>query len=565
MTDRIAIALAQLNPTVGAITANIDRIRTARAEAAARAADLVVCPELSVSGYPPEDLVAKPFFLESVEVAVREFAEETADGGPAILLGAPWLADGKVHDAALLLDGGRITAVRFAHVLGAQVLAAQVLTDEAGSGTRGRFAAGPVPGPVNFRGTRLGVLIGADISTPDVAEALGECGAELLVHISATPFGTDAQDRRMSVAVARVTETGMPLVSVNQTGGQDELVFDGSSFALGVDNALKAHAPAFREVLAVTRWERGDDEDWICREGELAPPPAGHEAVWQALTLGLRDYVNKNGFAGVLIGLSGGIDSALVAALAVDALGPDRVRPVFLPSHNTSRQSRLNAAEVADLLGCKLDEFSIDAALRAFDTILGSAFAGRNADSTEENIQARLRAVTLMALSNKFGALVLSALNKSEFCVGHATLNGDVFNGFAVLRDVYKTDVVALSRWRNGALPNGAQGPAGRIIPEHVIARPPSAELKPGQTDVASLPPYDILDDILHCLVDRDMDTPAILERGHDIITLERVWRMVVRAEYKRRQAPPGVRLGDGLNGGIERRLPITNSFAVLS
>jgi NAD+ synthase len=560
MTDRIAIALAQLNPTVGAITANIDRIRTARAEAAARGTDLVICPELSVCGYPPEDLVAKPFFLEAVEAAVRAFSEETADGGPAVLLGAPWLADGKVYDAALLLDAGRIATVRFAHVL-----ASHVLTDDAGSSTKGSFAAGPVPGPVNFRGIRLGVLIGADISTPDVAEALGECGAELLLHISAVPFRTDGQDRRINVAVARVTETGLPLVCVNQTGGQDELVFDGSSFALGADRALKAHAPAFQEVLAVTRWERGDEEDWICREGELAPPPSGHDAVWQALTLGLRDYVNKNGFAGVLIGLSGGIDSALAAALAVDALGSDRVRPVFLPSPNTSRQSRFDAAEVAELLGSKLDEISIDAGLRAFDTMLGPAFAGREADSTEENIQARLRSVTLMALSNKFGALVLSALNKSEFCVGHATLNGDVFNGFAVLRDVYKTDVVALSRWRNGALPDGALGPAGRIIPEHVIARPPSAELKPDQTDLDSLPPYDILDDILHCLIDRDMDTAAILERGHDLITLERVWRMVVRAEYKRRQAPPGVRLDGGLKSGTGRRYPITNSFAALS
>src|SRR3954454_5729697 len=302
MTDRIAIALAQLNPTVGAISANIGRIRTARAEASARSSDLMVCPELAVSGYPTGDLVTKPFFLNAVEAAVREFASETAEGGPAVLLGAPWRADGKVHDAVLLLDAGVIATMCFSHI--------------PPDGANSLFAAGPVPGPLNFRGIRLGVLVGDDISTPDVAEALGECGAELLVHISATPFGTDAQDRRMSVAVARVTETGLPQVCLNQTGGQDELVFDGSSFALGVDNALKAHAPAFREVLAVTRWERGDDEDWICREGELAPPPAGHEAVWQALMLGLRDYVNKNGFAGVLIGLSGGIDSALVAALA---------------------------------------------------------------------------------------------------------------------------------------------------------------------------------------------------------------------------------------------------------
>ena len=547
MTDRIAIALAQLNPTVGAISANIGRIRTARAEAAARSSDLVVCPEFAVSGYPTGDLVAKPFFLDAVEAAVREFAGETSDGGPAVLLGAPWRADGKVYDAVLLLDAGGIATVRFSHV--------------PPNDTNSLFAAGPVPGPLNFRGIRLGVLVGGDISTSDVAEALGECGAELLIHVSANPFAAEFDDRRINTAVARVTETGLPLVCVNQTGGQDELVFDGSSFALGADCALKAHAPAFREALLVTRWERGDDGVWAGREGELAPPPSNHDALWQALTLGLRDYANKNGFAGVVIGLSGGIDSALAAAVAVDALGAERVHPVFLPSPHTSRQSRIDACEVAELLGCKLEEIPIDPAIRAFDTMLGPLFAGREPNVTEENIQARSRAVTLMALSNKFGTLVLSALNKSDLCVGYATLNGDVFNGFAVLRDVYKTDVIALARWRNGALPTSALGPAGRIVPEHVITRPPSAELKPGQTDVDSLPPTDILDDILHCLIDQDMETVAILERGHDMITLEQVWRMVIHAEHKRRQAPPGIRLGLG----ITRRYPITNSFAALS
>jgi NAD+ synthase len=478
MTDRIAIALAQLNPTVGAISANIGRIRTARAEAAARSSDLLVCPEFSVSGYPTGDLVTKPFFLDAVEVAVWEFAGETSDGGPAVLLGAPWRAEGKVYDAVLLLDAGGIATVRFSHVP----------PNDTNSLFAAGFAPGPVPGPLNFRGVRLGVLVGGDISTSDVAEALGECGAELLVHVSAIPFAFGTDDRRINTAVARVTETGLPLVYVNQIGGQDELVFDGSSFTLGADCALKAHAPAFREALLVTRWERGDDGVWAGREGELSPPPSGHDAIWQALTLGLRDYVNKNGFAGVVIGLSGGIDSALAAAVAVDALGAERVHPVFLPSPYTSRQSRIDACEVAELLGCKLEEIPIDPALRAFDTMLGPLFAGREPNVTEENIQARSRAVTLMALSNKFGTLVLSALNKSDLCVGYATLNGDVFNGFAVLRDVYKTDVIALAHWRNGALPAGALGPAGRIVPEHVITRPPSAELKPGQTDVVLRP-----------------------------------------------------------------------------
>ena len=547
MTDRIAIALAQINPTVGAIAANMRRVRAARAEAAARSTDLVVCPELSVTGCPLGDLATRSFFLDAVETAVREFAAETSDGGPAVLLGAPWRSDGKVYDAALLIEAGAIATVRFSHV-----------PPELGGFP---FSVGPVPGPVNFRGVRFGVLVGDDISTPDVAEALSECGAELLVHLSAVPFATDGMDRRIGVAVARVTETGLPLLTVNQAGGQDELVFDGSSFALGADRTLKGHAPAFGEALLVARWERGDDGGWTGREGELAPPPSGHEAVWRALTSGLRDYVNKNGFAAVVLGLSGGLDSAVAAAVAVDALGPDRVLPVFLPSPITSRQSLQDAREVSELLGCKLEEIVLDPALRAFEAMLAPLVAGRDPDTTEENIQARIRAVALLQVSNKCGALVLSALNKSDLWTGYFTLSGDVSSGFAVLRDLYKTDLIALAHWRNGTLPEDVHGPAGRIIPEDVIARPPSAELKPGQADVDSLPPYDILDDILRCLVDQDMQTAAILERGHDLITLERVWRMVVRAEYKRRQAPPGV----VFHPGKAKRFPITNSFAALS
>lgn len=546
MTDRIAITLAQINPTVGAITANIGRIRAARAEAAARSSDLVVCPQLAVTGCPLGDLATRSFFLDAVEAAVREFASETSDGGPAVLLGAPWRSDGKVHDAALLLEAGAIAAVRYSHVAPAYGAAA--------------FSVGPVPGPLNFRGVRFGVLVGDDISTPDVAEALSECGAEMLIHLSAMSFAPDAPDRRIGVAVARVTETDLPLLTVNQAGGQDDLVFDGSSFALGADCTLKVHGPAFREALLVTRWER-DGERWTGREGELAAPPSGRDAIWQALTLGLRDYVNKNGFATVVLGLSGGLDSAVAAAVAVDALGPDRVRPVFLPSPITTRQSLQDAQEVAELLGCKLETIVINPALKAIETMLAPLVAGRDPDATEENVQARVRAVTLLQLSNKFGALVLSSLNRSDLYAGYFTLSGDVSNGFAVFRDLYKTDLIALARWRNGTLPDGVQGPAGRVVPEHVINRPPCAELKPHQTDVDNLPPYDILDNILRCLIDQDMEIAAMQERGHDLITLERVWRMVVRAEYKRRQAPPGVNLGSG----PARRLPITNSFAAFS
>jgi NAD+ synthase len=542
MTDRLAIALAQLNPTVGYLSGNIDRVRTARAEAAARGADLMVCSELVVSGCPPEDLVLKPFFPAAVERAVEELARETADGGPAVLIGAPWRNGDGVHNAVLLLDGGKVAAVRYKHDL-----ANDGCFDE-----KRVFAAGPVPGPINFRGVRLGVLIGDDMATADVAETLAECGAELLIVPAASPFATEHGDVRMNAAVARVTETELPLVYVNQVGGQDERVFDGTSFVLDHDRTLKAQAPGFREHLLVTRWERDDENRWVCQEGEILPPAEGPEAIYQALMLGLRDHVNKNRFPGVLIGLSGGIDSALAAAVAVDALGADRVHAVTMPSAQTPRVSVEDAAEVAQLLGCKPYEIDIQPAVQIIDKMLAPAFLGRDRDDTEDSIESRVRGLTLMALSDKFGGMVLSAVNKSDLSVGHATLYGDMSGCYALLKDVYRTTVFELARWRNGALPQGALGPAGRVLPERMTAK--AVELKPGRD---MLPPSEVLDDILECLIERDIGIDDIVARGHDRETVDRVWRMLERAEYKRRQAPPGVRMT-----GREQRNPITNGFA---
>jgi NAD+ synthase len=542
MTDRLAIALAQLNPTVGYLSGNIDRVRTARAEAAARGADLMVCSELVVSGCPPEDLVLKPFFPAAVERAVEELARETADGGPAVLIGAPWRNGDGVHNAVLLLDGGKVAAVRYKHDL-----ANDGCFDE-----KRVFAAGPVPGPINFRGVRLGVLIGDDMATADVAETLAECGAELLIVPAASPFATEHGDVRMNAAVARVTETELPLVYVNQVGGQDERVFDGTSFVLDHDRTLKAQAPGFREHLLVTRWERDDENRWVCQEGEILPPAEGPEAIYQALMLGLRDHVNKNRFPGVLIGLSGGIDSALAAAVAVDALGADRVHAVTMPSAQTPRVSVEDAAEVAQLLGCKRDEIGIQPAVQIIDKMLAPAFLGRDRDDTEDSIESRVHGLTLMALSDKFGGMVLSAVNKSDLSVGHATLYGDMSGCYALLKDVYRTTVFELARWRNGALPQGALGPAGRVLPERMTAK--AVELKPGRD---MLPPSEVLDDILECLIERDIGIDDIVARGHDRETVDRVWRMLERAEYKRRQAPPGVRMT-----GREQRNPITNGFA---
>ncbi|MDA8229887.1 MAG: NAD+ synthase [Magnetospirillum sp.] len=547
-SDALAIALAQIDPAVGDVVGNVARIREARAKAARDGAHLVVFPELTVSGYPPEDLVLKAAFLDIVEAAVQDLAADTADGGPALLLGAPWRADGETCNAALLLDHGRVAATRLKHHLPNYGVFDEVRV----------FAPGPAPGPVAFRGVRLGVMVCEDMWYADVAETLAGAGAEMLVVLNGSPFEVDKPGVRRDHARARVAGTGLPLLYVNQVGGQDELVFDGASFALGADGGALVGLPSWRAEVATTRWRRGD-EGWTTR-GPTAPEPAPHEATYQALMLGLRDYVTKNGFPGVVLGLSGGIDSALCAALAVDALGRDKVWCVMMPSPYTSAESLEDAASVAALLGCRLDTVGIEPAMDAFQSMLAPVFAGRAPDITEENLQSRARGMTLMALSNKFGPMVLSTGNKSEMSCGYATLYGDMCGGFAALKDVYKTEVFALSRWRNAHRPDGALGPAGPVMPERVITKPPSAELKPNQTDQDTLPPYDTLDGILECLIEGELSVAATVARGYDEAVVRRVWRMLDRAEYKRRQAPPGVKI-TSRSFGRDRRYPITNGF----
>ncbi|MEI8396922.1 MAG: NAD+ synthase [Rhodospirillaceae bacterium] len=552
MTDRLTIALAQINPTVGQIRANLERMQEARRQAAGRGADLVVFPELAVSGYPPEDLVLKPFFLDRIEQAVAALAADTADGGPAVLTGAPWRpngsGDGPVYNAALLLANGRIAGVSLKHDL-----PNYGVFDE-----KRVFAAGPLPEPLSFRGVRLGVLICEDMWTPPVAAALAGRGADLLIAINGSPFEIGKDRVRLDLAAARVAETGLPLLYVNQVGGQDELVFDGASFAVNRDGASVARAPAFREHLTFIRWCR--DGVSVAPGDESAAPLEDLAATYRAMMVGLADYVNKNRFPGILLGLSGGIDSALTAAVAVDALGAGRVHCVMMPSPYTSSASLEDAAEIAGLLACKYDTVPIEPLIGAFRTALAPAFAGSEPDITEENIQSRVRGMILMALSNKFGAMVVSTGNKSEMSVGYATLYGDMCGGYSVLKDVYKTTVFALSRWRNAHLPEEARGPGGLVIPERVLTKPPSAELKPDQTDQDTLPPYAVLDDILECLIENEMDAGQITARGHDPETVNRVWRMLDRAEYKRRQAPPGVKL-TRRSFGRDRRYPITNRF----
>ncbi|HEX3969943.1 MAG TPA: NAD+ synthase [Stellaceae bacterium] len=548
MTDSLSIFIAQLDPTVGDIAGNLGRLRDAWREAKTAQADLVVASELFVAGYPPEDLVLKPAFVAECEAAVKDFARETKDG-PAVLLGTPWRQDGKLYNAAALLEGGKVAALRFKHDL-----PNYGVFDE-----KRVFAAGPAPGPIVLKGVRLGVMVCEDMWSVDACECLQESGAEFLIVINGSPFEGMKQQQRLDLARTRVKESGLPLLYVNQVGGQDELVFDGASFALTTDGDLRVQAPEWRPALMPTRWTR-EATGWMVEKGIVAERGDRLSSIYQAMVLGLSDYVRKNKFPGVVLGLSGGIDSALSAAVAVDALGADRVHCVMMPSPYTSTESLEDAAAVAEFLECELRDINIGPAMEAYRAMLAPSFAGRDPDITEENLQSRARGVTLMALSNKFGWMVLSTGNKSEMSAGYATLYGDMCGGYAVLKDVYKTTVFELSRWRNTRHLPGMHGPMGPVMPERVITKPPSAELKPDQTDQDTLPPYDKLDDILECLIEHEMPIEQIVARGHGEETVRMVWRMLDRAEYKRRQAPPGVKITSRAFGR-DRRYPITNAF----
>ncbi len=548
----LRIALAQIDPHEGEVTANLARIRAARAEAAALGADIVVTAEFSIAGYPPEDLVRKPSFVETCEAAIDELARDTADGGPGLIVGGPWRDGNRLYNAAFVLDGGRIIARRAKHELPNY----GVFDDKR------VFDAGPSPGPVAFRGYRLGVMVCEDFWLPAVSETLAESGAELLLSINGSPFEDGKQARRVALGVARVVETGLPFVFLGQVCGQDELVFDGASFVLNADRTLAVQMPYFAEALVVTEWRREGDM-LVCAPQPLPPEPDRLELIYRCMMLGLGDYVRKNRFPGVLLGLSGGIDSALSAAVAVDALGAAQVRAFMLPSPYTSQHSLDDAAECARLLGISCETIPISPAMHAFGDVLAPLFAGRQADITEENIQSRSRGLILMALSNKFGDMLLTTGNKSEMSVGYATLYGDMCGGYSVLKDVYKTTVFALCRWRNEHFPAGALGPHGAVMPDRVISKAPSAELKHDQTDQDTLPPYVDLDAILEGLVEGEQSVDALVDRGYDRATVLRVWRMLDRAEYKRRQAPPGVKITPRAFGR-DRRYPITNGYTGL-
>ena len=549
LADRLAIAVAQLNPVVGDVTGNLERARVARAQAARDGADIVAFPELFIAGYPPEDLVLKPAFQAACRAAVETLARETAAGGPGVLIGTPWVEDKKLYNAYALLGGGRIEAIRF-----------KVDLPNYGVFDEKRvFVAGPMPGPIVIKGVRVGIPICEDIWGAEVVECLAETGGEILLVPNGSPYWRGKTEERLNIALSRVVETGLPLIYLNQVGGQDELVFDGASFAVNADHSIGFQLPEFSEAVVTTRWARVDGV-WRCAQGPMAAANELDRADYTACMVGLRDYVDKNRFKGVVLGLSGGIDSALCAAMAVDALGSERVRCLMLPYRYTSQESLQDAAAIAKALGVRYDIVPIDSAVRGLEQALTGIFAGAPRDVTEENLQARGRGTILMAVSNKFGLMVVTTGNKSEMSVGYATLYGDMNGGFNPIKDLYKTEVYRLARLRNGWKPDDARGPQGEVIPQNALARAPTAELRENQTDQDTLPPYEILDQILERLVECEEPTATIIGAGFDRDTVTKVERMLQLAEYKRRQAAPGVKV-TLKNFGRDRRYPIVNRF----
>ncbi|MBX9458815.1 MAG: NAD+ synthase [Rhizobium sp.] len=548
--DTLRIAVAQLNPTMGDIAGNLAKAREARADAARQGADLLLLTELFISGYPPEDLVLKPAFLAACLSAVESLAAETADGGPAVVIGFPRQGDRGRHNSVAVLDAGKVVAVRD-----------KVDLPNYGEFDEKRvFIAGDMPRAVDLRGIRIGVPICEDIwNDAGVCEALAADGAEIFLHLNGSPYYRGKVHVRHDVVLRQVQLTGRPLVFANQLGGQDELVFDGASFAYNADRSLALQMSQFEEAIVLTTWKRRDGS-WRCERGPHIPLPSIDEADYRACVLGFKDYVNKNGFKNVVLGLSGGIDSALCAAIAVDALGEERVRTVMMPYRYTSQDSLVDAEACAKALGTTYDIVAIEEPVTGFLTALADLFEGTEEGITEENLQSRARGMILMAISNKFGSMVVTTGNKSEMSVGYCTLYGDMNGGFNPIKDLYKMQVYGLSRWRNDHVPPNALGPSGEVIPKNIIDKAPSAELRPNQTDQDSLPPYPVLDDILECLVEHEMGTQEIIARGHDAPTVHRVEHLLYIAEYKRRQSAPGVKI-TRKNFGRDRRYPITNRF----
>ena len=548
MTDTFKLRLAQLNPTVGAIAANVARAKAAWDSAKAAGADMVALTEMFVTGYQTQDLILKPAFVTAAVAAVAALAADCADG-PALGIGGPVRHGDRLYNGYYVLDGGRIHARVLKHHL----------PNDAVFDEKRVFAAADVHGPYVVRGVRIGTPICEDAWHPDVAETLAETGAEILLVPNGSPYHRGKPNLRLNLMVSRVVETGLPLVYLNMVGGQDDQVFDGSSMVLNPGGRLMAQLPQFEECEVMVTFRRGAD-GWEAEPGVIEEIPPIGEADYRACVLALGDYMRKCGFGKALLGLSGGIDSAIVAAMAVDALGPENVRCVMLPSEFTSAHSLEDAAAAAKALGCRLDTVPISAAQGAVAEALGPLFAGTEPGITEENIQSRLRGLLLMALSNKFGEMLLTTGNKSEMAVGYCTIYGDMNGGYNPVKDMYKTRMFLTAKWRNANHRPWMKGPAGEVIPARIIEKPPSAELRANQRDDDSLPPYELLDAILECLVEKEMAVAEIVAQGFDRAVVKKVEHLLYLAEYKRFQSAPGVRLTQKAFW-LDRRYPIVNRW----
>ncbi|MEM7620548.1 MAG: NAD+ synthase [Pseudomonadota bacterium] len=547
--NAIQIMIAQLNPVVGDLEKNTDLAHTAYSEAIAQSADLLVFTELFLTGYPPEDLILKPAFIAATTQKLETLARLTSNQKTAILMGTPIEKNGSVYNAVALLENGEISAIRH-----------KVELPNYGVFDEQRvFTKGNMPEPIVFQGIQLGVPICEDIWFPNVCQHLKEKGAELLIVLNGSPFALEKHGHRMDMVRSRVQETGLPLIYTNQVGGQDELVFDGASFVLNANSGICVQLPAWEEDIVLTQWHK-TNEFWKCETVKRVELENTTEASYLACVTGLRDYVEKSGFPGVVLGLSGGIDSALCAAIAVDALGAERVTCVMLPYKYTSSESLSDAAKCAENLGVTYHIVPIEQPVESALQGLKDLFTGKAEDVTEENIQSRMRGMLLMAISNKFGSMVITTGNKSEVAVGYATLYGDMNGGFNPIKDLYKTQVYELAHFRNTKTPKGVLGPEGHVIPENIITKAPTAELREGQKDQDSLPPYEVLDDILKSLNEEEMPIENIVAKGHDIETVQKVARLLYLAEYKRRQAALGVKISMR-NFGRDRRYPIINKF----
>ena len=543
MSHSLHIYLAQVNPTVGDLERNTRIIRKVMAEAPSDA-DLIVFPEMVLTGYPLEDLVLKPSFLDDVKRHVEDIVQETKHHRTALILTTPWAEKGKVYNAFHLVHDGYILATRYKHKL-----PNYGVFDEARV-----FHPGDLPDPVEFLGHKLGVMICEDMWSSDVSSHLAKQGAEMLIVTNGSPYDCRKTQARFDLAAERVTETGLPLLYTNLVGGQDELVFDGGSFILNESGTKILQAPYFQDDGIMTVWEKSG-EHWLCATEEMTQVPSEDEATYEACMLGLRDYIHKNGMSDVLIGLSGGIDSALTAAIAVDALGAEHVHCVMMPSPFTSEESLDAAQALVDKLGVDYQTIPITPAMETFESLIPDLDG-----IAHENMQSRTRGLILMSLSNKNGPLVLTTGNKSENAVGYATLYGDMCGAFSVLKDMFKNQVYDLAEWRNKNTPSGALGPDNNVIPEIIITRPPSAELRADQKDQDSLPPYEVLDEILRLIVEEDRSFDGVVKEGFDPKMVEEIWHKVDSTEYKRRQGPPGVKLTTR-SFGRERRYPITNNY----